>query len=98
MVKHCRTKRHIKIKSKEKVSLPGKMCLWFREGEEGEIRGLNGCSLKICCMWDKALRLRQFEGDLRNVSELCEISCKMSHKLLKVLCRSPAVRLHLRYL
>lgn len=43
MVKHCRTKRHIKIKSYEKMSLPGKMCLsgFAREREGREIMSWN---------------------------------------------------------
>lgn len=43
MVKHCRTKRHIKIKSYEKavVAYRENVPLWFREGEGGEIMGVN---------------------------------------------------------
>lgn len=35
-------------------------------------------------MWGKELRLWRFEGDFGNVSDLCEILCKVCHKLLKV--------------
>lgn len=84
MVKHCRTKRHIKIKSYENVSVTGRMYVscFGREGEGKSWFGIN-ISLKMCCVWGKALRLWQFEGDFKNVRDLCEILCKMCHKLLQ---------------
>lgn len=56
VVKHCRTKRHIKIKSFEKVSVTGRMYIscFGREGESKSGVWIN-ISLKMCCIWGKAL-------------------------------------------